>query len=113
MSGTRKAACGRAPRDATRRARAPAAARSCHSACSSAAPLLLLAFLAEDALGGIFDALALVRLGRPVVADLGGDLPDLLAVDAADHDLDRARRRDRDALRDRIDHVVAVAEREL
>src|SRR5208282_4072956 len=78
-----------------------------------AAPLLLLAFFAEDALVGIFDALALVGLGRPIFADFGGDLPDLLAIDAADHDLNRARRRNRDALRDRIDDIVSVAEREL
>src|SRR5208282_4897652 len=78
-----------------------------------AAPLLLLAFFAENALAGIFDALALVGLGRPIFADFGGDLPNLLAIDAADHDLDRARRGDSDALGDRIDDVVAVAEREL
>src|SRR5580704_6540106 len=34
-----------------------------------AAPLFLLAFLAEDALGGIFDALALVGFRRAVFAD--------------------------------------------
>src|SRR5262249_211351 len=77
------------------------------------ASLLLLAFLAEDVLAGVLDALALPGLGRPEAADLGGPLADLLAVDAADHHLGRLRRRDRDAVRDRIDHVVAVAQRDL
>src|SRR5581483_9129029 len=80
---------------------------------SSAAPLLLLAFLAEDALVGIFDALALVGLRRPIFADFGCDLPDLLAIRARNHDLDRPRRGNRDALRDRIDNVMTIAEREL
>ncbi len=43
-------------------------------------PLLLLAFLAEDVLVGIFHALALVGLGLAEFADLGGDLADLLLV---------------------------------
>src|SRR5262245_34218873 len=73
-------------------------------------PSLLLAFLAEDELARVFHALALVGLGLAEGADLGGDVADLLAVDAADHDLGRPRRRDRDALRDRVDDVVAVAE---
>src|SRR5271156_4368492 len=67
------------------------------------APSLLLAFLAEDALACVFDALALVGLRRPEFANLGGDLADFLAVDAGDHDFHRARRRDGDAFRDRID----------
>src|SRR5215469_9940685 len=96
-----------------RRVRVLCAARSWLRVCSLPAPLLLLAFLTEDALVGIFDAFALVGLRRAVFADLGGDLADLLAVAAGDHDLDRLRRRNRDALRDRIDDVVAVAEREL
>ena len=62
---------------------------------------------------GIFHALALVGLRRTIGADFGRHLADLLAVDAGDHDLGRLRRHDRDAFRDRIDHVVAVAEREL
>src|SRR5262249_20813150 len=73
-------------------------------------PSLLLAFLAEDVLTGIPDALALVRLGRPETANLRGDLADLLLVDAGDDDLDRPRRGDRDAIRDRIVDLVAVAE---
>src|SRR5262245_10952822 len=76
-------------------------------------PSLLLAFLAEDILAGIPDALALVRLGRPIAANLGGHLADLLLVDAGHHDLGRLRRRDRNALRDRIDDLVAVAELKL
>src|SRR5947209_19125347 len=73
----------------------------------------LLAFLAEDVLARVLDSLALVRLGRPERADLGRDLPDLLPVDAADHDLGRARRHDRDALRNRVADVVTESEREV
>src|SRR5215218_5108828 len=77
------------------------------------APLLLLAFLAEDVFACVLHALALVGLGRPERADFCRDLPDLLLVDARDHDLGRLRRHDRDALGDRIDHVMAIAERDL
>src|SRR3569623_2118530 len=52
----------------------------------SLAILLLLPFLAEDILAAIADALALVGLGLAPAADLGGELPDLLLVDAADLD---------------------------
>src|SRR3990170_6848003 len=76
-------------------------------------PLLLLAFLAEDELARVPHALALVRLRLAERADLGGDLPDLLLVGAGDHNLGRLGRGDRDAFRDRIDDVVAVAERNL
>src|SRR5579872_1204347 len=54
--------------------------------------LFLLAFLAEDEFVGIFHALALIGLGRTQCADFGGDLPDLLAIDAGDRDLRRLRR---------------------
>src|SRR5215475_14386047 len=74
---------------------------------------LLLAFLAEDVFVRIFDALALVGLRRPKVANFRGDLADPLLVDAADDDLGRPRRGDRDPLGDRIADIVAVAEREL
>src|SRR6195952_2214348 len=77
------------------------------------APLLLLAFLAEDKFIGVLHALALVGLRRTIAADFSGDLADALAVVAGDDDLRRLRHRDRDAFRDRVDHVVAVAEREL
>src|SRR5258708_18987383 len=77
------------------------------------APLLLLAFLAEDEFVGVFHALALIRLRRTVAADLGCDLADPLGIAAVDDDLGRLRHRDRNALRDRVDHVVAVAQREL
>src|SRR5690606_8675453 len=39
-------------------------------------------FLAEDILAAVLDALALVGLRLPPAADLGGELPDLLLVDA-------------------------------
>src|SRR5262245_52727563 len=76
-------------------------------------PSLLLAFLAEDVFAGVLDALALVGLGRPVIANLGSYLADLLLVDAGHHDLGGLRRRDRDAVRDRVVDLVAVAELEL
>src|SRR3569623_562722 len=74
------------------------------------ARLLLLPFLAEDVLAGVLHALALVRFRTAEAADLGRDLADLLLVDAGDDDLGRLRRRDRDALRDRIVDVVRIAE---
>src|SRR6201999_1183307 len=58
-------------------------------------------------------ALALVGLRRTVAADFRSNLTDALAVIAGDVDFGRLRHRDRDAFRDRIDDVVAVAEREL
>jgi hypothetical protein len=62
----------------------------------------LLAFLHDDPLAGVTHTLALVGLGRPVAADLGGDLAHFLAVDAFDDDLGLARRLDRDAFRYRV-----------
>src|SRR3569623_1254190 len=72
--------------------------------------LLLLPFLAEDVLAGVLHALALVRFRTAEAADLGRHLSDLLLVDAGDDDLGRLRRRDRNALRERIVDVVRVAE---
>ena len=54
--------------------------------------LLLLAFFAEDILAAILDALALVGLRLAPAADFGGDLADLLPVDAADLDRGGVRR---------------------
>ncbi len=68
---------------------------------------------AEDKFVGVFHTLALVGLRWTVAADLGGDLADALDIVAGDDDLGRLRHRDRDAFRDRIDDIVAVAEREL
>src|SRR5574338_428661 len=64
-----------------------------------ARPLLFLSFLAEDVLVGVLHALALVRLGRTEPADFGSDMPDLLLVDAGDHDLGRLWRCNRDSFR--------------
>src|SRR4051812_30735252 len=47
--------------------------------------------LPADVLALVTDALALVWLGRPHLADLGRDLADLLLVDALDDDLGRGR----------------------
>src|SRR5581483_5097123 len=79
----------------------------------AARPLLLLAFLAEDIFVHVLHALALVGLGRPEGAQLGGHLADLLLIDAGDDNFGRLRRRDRDALRDRIVDVVRKAELEI
>src|SRR5439155_23566338 len=62
------------------------ARRSLAAFLSIIAPLLLLGFLQDHPLVGIAHALALVRLGRPVGAHLGGDLSDLLLVQPLDHD---------------------------
>ena len=75
--------------------------------------LLLLAFFAEDILAAILDALALVGLRLAPAADLGGDLADLLLVDAADLDRGLVRSLDLDAFRHREVDVVAVAELQL
>src|ERR1700680_1801572 len=90
--------------------RRPTALRSCAISSSRS---FLLAFLAEDVLACVLDPLALVRLGRSERANLGCDLSDFLAVDPGYHDLDRSRRRDRDAVGDRIGDVVAEPEREM
>src|SRR5262245_35653646 len=96
-----------------RRTRASRRATALRSCAIRRLRSFLLAFLAEDVLARVFDALALVGLRRPESTNLGRDLADLLPIDAADHDLGRTRGRDRDSLRDRIAHVVAEAEREL
>src|SRR5438874_5364623 len=72
--------------------------------------LLLLAFLAADGLGRVFDPLALIGLRRAVGADLGCDLADALAVGAADSDQGRPFADDLDVTGDRIRDLVTVAE---
>src|SRR3974377_1736953 len=72
--------------------------------------LLLLAFLTEDVLVDVFHALALIGLGRAETADLGGDLTHLLLIDTGHDDFGRLRRRDGDALWDRVIDVVREAE---
>src|SRR5690606_15566809 len=57
-----------------------------------------------------FDALALVGLRPPERPDLRRHLPDALLVHAEHADRGRTLRLDLDVLRDRIVHVVAVAE---
>src|SRR5438132_428562 len=78
-------------------------------------PLLLpcLTGLAANLLALVPHALALVRVGLAELADVGGNLANLLLVDALD---DEARGRldpEGDALRSRDEHWVRVAEREL
>src|SRR6056297_1077021 len=78
--------------------------------CHLSRSLLLLAFLLEDILALVADALALVGLGTPPVADIGRDLSDELLVGALDHQFGRLGRRDAHAIGDREIHVMAVAE---
>src|ERR1700747_2720950 len=72
-------------------------ARRCRrTRCSDFVALMLsllggLAGLALHALAGVADALALVRLGLSRFADVGGDLPDQLLVEAAHDDAGRLR----------------------
>src|SRR5262245_58315315 len=60
-------------------------------ACLLPSLLRRLARLAQHALVGVADALALVRLGLADLADVGGDLADELLVEAL-HDDARRRR---------------------
>src|SRR5260370_16219376 len=69
--------------------------------------LLLLAFLAADGLGRVFDPLALVGFRRTVAADLGRDLANPLAIGAADIDQGRPFADDLDVTGDRIRDLVA------
>src|SRR2546423_12974251 len=92
----------------TRATRLPTALRSC---AISSSPSFLLSFLAEDVLACVLDPLALVGLRRPEPADLGRDLSDFLAVDPGHHDFDRPRRRDGDAVGDRIGDGLAEHQR--
>ena len=77
------------------------------------ASLLLLAFLAEDILVFVLDALALVGLGLAPFADIRRDLADELLINAFDDDLGRLRRGDCHTLGHFEVHVVAVAKRQL
>src|SRR3712207_1732340 len=72
--------------------------------------LLLLAFLAEDALLRVFHALALVRLGTAEAADLGRDLAYPLLVRPADRHRGRGLADDLHVLGDCELDLVAVAE---
>src|SRR5262245_25971868 len=72
-----------------------------------------LAHLLLDHLVHVPDPLPLVRLRRTQRADLGGDLPYLLTVDARHRDFRLLLHRHRDPFGDREDDGVRVAEREL
>src|SRR5258708_8636276 len=72
-----------------------------------ARPLFLLAFLAADMLGGVFDALALVGLGLAEGADHRRRLPDPLPIGAGDEDRVRLLPAGLDVAADREDHVPA------
>src|ERR1700737_639553 len=96
-----------------RRTLASRRATALRSCAISSSRSFFLAFLAEDVLACVPDALALIGLGRPEPADLGRDLSDLLPVDPGHHDLGRPRCHDRDALGDRVLDLVAEPERQL
>src|SRR3954452_4996675 len=70
--------------------------------------LTRLSSLAADDLALVLDALALVRLRRADLPDVGGDLADQLLVDAGDRELRRPLDREADA--GRRDHVDRVRE---
>src|SRR6266545_2080250 len=80
---------------------------------SSTWPLRSLPHLAADVLALVTDALALVRLGRAHLANLGRDLADLLLVDALDDDLRGYGHLEADALRRVDDDGMRVADVEL
>src|SRR3954452_18231000 len=75
--------------------------------------LTSLSDLAADLLAGVPHALALVRVGLAQLADVRGDLADLLLVDALDREAGRAVGGEGDALGRPHGDGVAVAEREL
>src|SRR5215207_5351995 len=72
--------------------------------------LLLLAFLAQDRLVRVADALALVGLGLAEAPDLGRNLADPLPVGAADRDRGWSLADDLHVFGDRELDVVAVTE---
>src|SRR4051812_15545113 len=72
-----------------------------------------LAGLPANDFARVLDALALVRLGRTQVAQLGRDLPHFLLVGAVDHDRRRLRRGELHARRRLVLDRVREAEREL
>src|SRR6185312_7519808 len=74
---------------------------------------LLFPLFEGDLLVGVTYALALVGLRRADIADLRGHLADLLPIDALDDDLGLARGFDGDPLRNRENHRVREAEREI
>src|SRR5581483_4475882 len=72
-----------------------------------------LAHLSADVLALVADALALVRLRRANLPDLGGRLTDDLLVDAAHDDLRRDRNLERDPLARRDAHRMGVSDLQL
>src|SRR4249920_183872 len=81
----------------TRRCRRFRLSVSCFTVISSRL-LCGLPGLAQHALAGVADALALVRLGLADLADVGGHLADELLVDARHHDAVRRGHLEGDAV---------------
>src|SRR6185295_11619016 len=95
------------------RAHAAAAAQTALSACEDRHRLSPLPHLAGDVLAAVADSLALVRLRRAALADVGGDLADELLVDAPHDDLGRLRHLELDALGSLDRDRMRVAQRQL
>src|SRR5690606_19659008 len=88
--------------------------RSCSSLLVSIArPLLLLAFLTEDSFVRVLDALPLIRFRAAERTNLRRNLTNTLRIDAGDRNRRGALGLDLNVRRDRIDHVMAVAELQL
>src|SRR5581483_7732113 len=75
--------------------------------------LLLLRFFTDYLLVGVAHAFALVGFGRTERANLRGYLADQLLVGALHHEIRLIRRFDRDAVGNRVDDRVRIAEREI
>src|SRR6516164_4570241 len=85
----------------------------CFLGSAIAGLLLLLAFLAEDEFTCVFHALALVGLGLAEPANFRSDLTDFLFINPGHHDFGGLGSSNRDAFGNRVDDVMAVAERDL
>src|SRR6516165_2738204 len=86
---------------------------ACFLGSAIAGLLLLLAFLAEDEFTSVLHALALVGLRLAELANLGRDLADFLLVDPRHHHFRGLGRGNRDTFGYRVDHIMAVAKRDL
>src|SRR5438270_10483150 len=75
--------------------------------------LFFLRLLDHNPLADVANALALVRLGWTVGPNLGRDLPDLLLVDALDHDLRLQRRFDLHTLGHPVHHRMRKTQRQI
>src|SRR5688572_19398462 len=82
-------------------------------AYSTPARLLLLGFLEHDLLTHVTNALAFVRLGASVIANVRRHLPHLLTVRALDDDFSLSRRLGLHALGQLMHHRMRKPERKI